>query len=218
MNSDFNNLRQLLVTSGDCYPTWTENLSKENWHSTSFLTALDVHFMAYHHWSYNLYIWIKLVKYNPANTRFWLKACRTAQNDTDTMLASRRVLGFVTFLALCCLLEISHLHSRKYCGFFVILFLQFTLTCKLFLDCMHFPLKHTIVNLAACQEKANSSYFACIKNKMLQELKEYFEKRTISQLYHIYRRLGCNFKLRNFILSLSFPQKPFRMISTTPIT
>lgn len=101
-----------------CYPTWTEKLSKENWYSTSFLTDLDVHFMACHHRSNNLYIWIKLVKYNPANTRFWLKACTTAQNATDTMLASRRALRFLILLVLCCPLEILHFHSRKYCGFF----------------------------------------------------------------------------------------------------
>lgn len=159
-----------LQESQDCYPAWTKKMSKENWHSTSFLTALDVHFMACHHWSNNSYICIKLVKYNPANTRFWLKACTTAQNGTDTILASRRALRFETLLFLYCLLEILHLHSIlwSFCNFAF----KFTLTCKIFLDCSISLLKHAIVNLAACQEKANSSYFACTKKNASRVLKK----------------------------------------------
>lgn len=68
-----------------------EKLSKENWYSTCL--------QACHHWSNNLYIWIKLVKYNPANTRFWLKACITAQNAVDTVLAARitQILNIFSF-------------------------------------------------------------------------------------------------------------------------
>lgn len=72
---------------------------------------------------------------------------------------------------------------------------------------MHFPLKHKIVNLAAGQEKRNLSYFAFNKSKMIPELRNDFEKwieNLAINLYHIYGRLNCNFKLRNFILLLIF--------------
>lgn len=130
---------------------------------------------------------------------------------TDLALPLQEVLGFFGGVGVCC----------SFGFFFVILLLKFNLIFKMLLDCMHFPLKHVIVNLAAGQEKGNLSYFPCIKSKMIPELRNDFEKRIENfaiNLYHIYGRLNCNFKLRNFILSLIFSRKPFSMISITSIT